>query len=107
MRGLLTALVASSVLIAGVAASAAYAEEGQAPAPQSQPNASPMPGNGMMNGQGGMMGGGQGGMMGSGANGDMMKQMSQMMETCNTMMQNHMQNTKNRSPKQKKTPDKG
>ena len=50
-----------------------------------------MMGQGMM-GQGGMMQGGQGGQMGQGGMMNMMGQVSQMMATCNQMMQKMMEN---------------
>ena len=50
-----------------------------------------MMGQGMM-GQGGMMQGGEGGQMGQGGMMNMMGQMSQMMATCNQMMQKMMEN---------------
>ena len=54
----------------------------------------------MQGGQGGMMQGGQGGMM------NMMGQMSQMMETCNKMMQGMAQHHAPETQKDEPTPEK-
>src|SRR3546814_6004 len=57
----------------------------------------------MQDGQGGMMEGGQGGMMGTM---NMMQQMSQMMETCNNMMQGMSQHHEPEGPKEGVVPGK-
>ena len=84
MRKYLETMILASAIAGGLAvASPLYAED-------TQPSAGPSQGTGTMGG--GMMGGngGSGGMMGGGDMMGMMKQMSQMMETCNTMMQSSM-----------------
>jgi hypothetical protein len=87
------------VLTVGIATSAVYAQQDQPPAPQSRSTGSHMEGNGMMDGPDNMMGGGM--------NGGMMKQMSQMMEHCNNVMQSHMQPPNSRFPKPEQAPNKG
>jgi len=57
-------------------------------------------------GSGGMMQGGQGGMMGQGGIMNMMGQMSQMMETCNNMMQGMAKHHEPKAPKEETTPEK-
>lgn len=119
-----TVLLGATLIAAATVAPSLYAESAPTQA-QSQPG--PTNDHGMMGGNGqGMMGkGGQHGMMGDGngdqqgmmgGNGDMngmmnmMTQMSKMMETCNTMMQSHMDHHRGDQPNGKQdpaTPNKG
>ncbi len=78
MRKSLKTLIVASVLAAGVAVAPTLS------AHETQNPQGPTMGQGMM-GHGGMMG--PGGMMGHGGMTNMMGQMSQMMETCNKLMQ--------------------
>lgn len=57
-------------------------------------------------GSGRMMQDGRGGMMGQGSTMNMMQQMSQMMETCNNMMQDMSQHHEPAAPKEGVVPDK-
>ncbi len=88
--------VAIAVVLAGVPALYAYAQT-----PSAQGSGSMMQG-----GQGGMMQNGQGDMMGQGGMMNMMQQMSQMMETCNKMMQGMAQHHDREAPKDGTTPEK-
>ena len=58
------------------------------------------------NESGSMMQDGQGGMMGQGGTMNMMQQMSQMMETCNNMMQAMSQHHGTEAPKEGAVPEK-
>lgn len=101
MLNKLTGLLASAILVTGLA-TAAFAQ-GNAPAAPRPQNPSPMQGQAMMNGHGminggeGMMNGqgmrnGEGTMGGSGMMGmmHMMTQMNRMMGNCNHMMESAM-----------------
>lgn len=91
MTRLLTTLIAGIALTVGIA-TVVYAQQDQTPATRSPSMGSHMEGNGMM---------------GGGMNGDMMKQMSQMMEHCNNMMQSRMQPPDSQLPKPEQAPNKG
>lgn len=95
LKTLFSAAVAVAVL-AGSPALYAYA---QAPSTQGS-------GNMMQGGQGGMMQNSQSDMMGQGGMMNMMQQMSQMMESCNKMMQGMAQHHDRETPKSEKTPKK-
>lgn len=108
MNNRLKTLAAAAALIVGItSAPAAYAHE------TSNTPGSMMDQGDMM--QGGHMGkdshggygghGGQGGHMGKGGHGGMMGQMSQMMATCNTMMQAMMQHHQEESQNPSETPN--
>jgi hypothetical protein len=108
-------LLGATLIVAAAAAPSLYAENAPKQAQSRSTNDQGMMGNG---GQHGMMGGGnngQQGMMGgnAGMNGmmNMMTQMSKMMETCNTMMQSHMDHHGGDQPNGQKqapaTPNKG
>jgi len=79
--------VAAGIIAIGLAASGAYAEEGQTKPPQGSQKDSGMQQRGMMGMPGGMMG-----------------QMSQMMEHCNQMMSEHMQPPNSQFPKPEQPP---
>lgn len=95
LKTLFSAAVVATVL-GGTPVLHAYA---QAPSTQGS-------GGMMQGGQGGMMQNSQGDMMGQGSMMNMMQQMSQMMESCNKMMQGMTQHHDRETPKGEKTPKK-
>lgn len=99
MRTNLKMLFGTAAIITVLAGTPALYTYAQAPGAQGS-------GGMMQGGQGGMMQGGQGDMMGQGGMMNMMQQMSQMMESCNQMMQGMAQHHDRETPKGEKTPEK-
>ncbi len=106
MKNRLKTLAAAAALTVGIiAAPAAYAHETSEP-PASMMDQGGMMGHGGEGGQGGHMDkGGEGGHKGKGGHGGMMGQMSQMMATCNQMMQAMMQHHQEKSQNPSETPN--